>query len=62
MIYFVNPVVCDYGVFERTFTKEDKLIAICNAKDNADLVAEILNADLSHEIWKPKESEVTNDV
>ena len=58
MVYCVKPVVCDYGVFERTFDKEDKLITICNSLDNANLVVKILNADLRHEIWKQKESEV----
>ena len=57
MVYCVKPVVCDYGIFERTFDKEDKLIAICNSLDNANLVAKILNVDHRHEIWKPKESE-----
>ena len=57
MIYCVKPVVCDYGVFECTFDKEDRLIVICNSLDNANLIKQILNTDLNHEIWKPKENE-----
>lgn len=57
MFYCVKPVVCDYGVFECVFNKEDNLIVICNSSDNAELIKQILNADLNHEIWKLKESE-----
>ena len=60
MIYCVKPVVCDYGVFECVPNKEDSLIVICNSSDNATLVAKILNTDLDHKIWKPKESEDNN--
>lgn len=55
MVYIVKSVVCDYGVFEvcnyevskKTKNKE-KLIVICNSLSNANLIADILNADLKH--------------
>ena len=61
MIYRVKPVVCDYGVFECVSNKEDNLIVICNSSYNVMLVAKILNTDLNHEVWKPKESEAENE-
>lgn len=47
MIYKVKPVVCDYGVYGCK-DDEEKLIDIFNLKSNAQLVADILNADLSN--------------
>lgn len=51
MRYFVNPVVCDYGIYRLDDGKR-KLIEICNVKSNAEMVAEILNSDNRHEVWK----------
>ena len=42
MKYTVSPIVCDYYVHE--LGKKD-IICICNIKSNADLIADILNAD-----------------
>ena len=50
MKYFVKPVVCDYGIFWIDGGKRE-LIAICNVKSNAEMVAEILNSDDNHEVW-----------
>lgn len=60
MHYAVRPIICDYGIYKHT-DNERKLIEICNKSDNANMIAEILNADLRHEIWKPEESEVENE-
>lgn len=49
MTYSVDSVVCDYGVFEVYFDKKGKkhkdLKLICNRRDNALLIAEIMNKD-----------------
>ena len=42
MNYIVRPIVCDYGVIELDTAK---FICICNIKRNAELIADILNAD-----------------
>lgn len=53
MRYIVKSVVCDYGVYERTdFNNKEELIVICNSKSNAELIADILNADLEHERYE----------
>jgi len=39
-MYEVNPVVCDYGLFE-----DKKLMLICNSSRNAQLIKEILEKD-----------------
>ncbi|MGL4654885.1 MAG: hypothetical protein ACRCWM_03205 [Sarcina sp.] len=43
MRYEVKDVVCDYGVYE-----EDKLIVICNKKENAEIIKQTLEADLKN--------------
>ena len=45
MKYTVSPIVCDYYVHE--VGKKD-IICICNIKSNAELIADILNADGDH--------------
>lgn len=49
MTYFADSVVCDYGVFEGYLDKKGKvhkdLKLICNRRDNALLIAEIMNKD-----------------
>lgn len=42
MRFIVKPIVCDYQVID-TNTKEQ--VCMCNIKSNADLIADILNAD-----------------
>lgn len=42
MKYTVSPIVCDYYVHE---VGEKDIICICNIKRNAELIADILNAD-----------------
>ena len=61
MSWFVDSVVCDYGVFELTNAGEHKLLVVCNSRANALTIADILNKDDWHELWKPKESEAEND-
>ena len=45
--YFVKPIVCDYAVYE---IGNPDMICMCNIRSNADLIADILNADLSEQI------------
>lgn len=40
MRYIVKPIVCDYAV-----CGDGKIICICNIKRNAELIADILNAE-----------------
>jgi len=42
MDYIIKPIVCDYGVIN---VNTGKGICICNVKRNAELIADILNAD-----------------
>lgn len=42
MKYTIQPIVCDYAVI-RIGTGE--IVCICNIKRNAELIADILNAD-----------------
>ena len=42
--YFVKPIVCDYAVYE---VGNPDMICMCNIRSNAELIADILNADLS---------------
>ena len=42
MEYTIKPIVCDYAVI-RIGTKE--IVCICNIKENAELIADILNGD-----------------
>ena len=60
MIYYTKPVMCDYGICELFSDNTEHLIVICNSLDNANLIAQILNTDKDHKIWKPKESEAEN--
>lgn len=55
MTYFVKPVVCDYGIFRLENDGTHTLIDICNVRDNAEIVAEILEADVHHIVWGGKE-------
>ena len=49
--FIVKNVVSDYGVFDTQYGDGERLECICSAKANADLIADILNADYS----KPNE-------
>ncbi len=42
MEYIVKPIVCDYAVIP---IGKKEIICICNVKRNAELIADILNAD-----------------
>ena len=42
MSYFFKPIVCDYGVYEHG---NPEMICMCNIRRNAELIADILNAD-----------------
>lgn len=49
--YLVEPVVCDYGVYE--LRGNDKtLVVICNSQANALKIADILNDDAKHKVYK----------
>jgi len=55
----VKDVVCDYGVYYCDSEKRTHdLIEICNSKHNAELICKILNADLQHKVYKPKEKDM----
>ena len=45
-LYKVKPIVCDYEVYK----VGNGSICICNIKENAELIADILNADSDREI------------
>ena len=40
--YFVKPIVCDYGVYE---CGEKEMVCMCNIRTNAEIIADVLNAD-----------------
>ena len=42
MKYTVKPIVCDYAVIR---IGGDGIVCICNIRKNAELIADILNAD-----------------
>lgn len=42
MLYEVRPIVCDYKVIE---VGNPEMICMCNIRENAELIADILNAD-----------------
>ena len=46
MKFTIKPIVCDYGVI---CVDTGKGICICNIKRNAELIADILNADSDNE-------------
>ena len=54
MYYSVIPIFCGYGVYRHT-DNERELIVICINSDNANMIAEILNADRRDKIWEPTE-------
>lgn len=59
LYYIVKDVVCDYGVFEcDTEKKTHELKEICNSYYNAQLICDILNADLKHKVYKPIEKDM----
>lgn len=45
MMYGIKPIVCDYAVIS---IETGETICICNIKRNAELIADILNADDSN--------------
>ncbi len=45
MNYIVKPIVCDYAVIRAGAG----MVCICNIKRNAELIADILNADSNDE-------------
>ena len=46
MKYVIKPIVSDYAVIS---VDESKIMCICNIKRNAELIADILNADSDNE-------------
>lgn len=46
MNYVIKPIVCDYAVIN---VNERKIMCICNIRRNAELIADILNADSDNE-------------
>lgn len=54
MKYTIKPIVCDYAVIR---IGTDEIVCICNIKRNAELIADILNADTnincanSYDVW-----------
>lgn len=54
--YTVKSVICDYGVFEN-----EEMLIICNSQANAKLIADILNADSKHEVYKHDITEQIGD-
>ena len=46
MKYIIKPVVCDYAVIE---AGKPDIVVLCNIKRNAELIADILNADCDRE-------------
>lgn len=42
MKYAIKPIVCDYAVI---FVNTGEIMCICNIRRNAELIADILNAD-----------------
>ena len=42
MKYIIKPIVCDYAVIR---IGTPKIVCICNIRRNAELIADILNAD-----------------
>lgn len=46
MKYTIKPIVCDYAVI---CVNTSKILCICNIKRNAELIADILNADSDNE-------------
>lgn len=57
--YIVRDVVCDWGICSVDDLGKEELVEVCNSKANAELICEILNADLmkdgKYTIWKDKE-------
>ena len=56
MTYTVRDVVCDYGVYENYLDKDgehhEDLKLICNSRNNALLIADIMEKDLKNEKYK----------
>jgi len=46
MNYTIKPIVCDYAVID---VDTSKIMCICNIRRNAELIADILNADSDRE-------------
>lgn len=46
MKYVIKLIVCDYAVIN---VNERKIMCICNIRRNAELIADILNADSDNE-------------
>lgn len=47
MNYIIKPIVCDYAVIE---VNTSNIICICNLQRNAELIADVLNADSDAEM------------
>ena len=47
MRFIIKPIVCDYAVIN---VDASEIMCICNIKRNAELIADILNADNDNEI------------
>lgn len=61
MTYYVDSVVCDYGVYETHLEKGKQvknLLVICELRQNALLIADILNTDLSNKVYHISEERI----
>lgn len=47
MKYTIKPIVCDYAVIE---IGNPQMVCMCNIRSNAELIADILNADSEGEM------------
>lgn len=60
MTYKVESVVCDYGIY-RYHEGEKTLIEIVDNYQNALLIADVLNADASKEVYDCAKTHLTED-
>lgn len=44
--YYIDSVVCDFGIFEKIGDKDPSLVLILSSSANAELIVEILTEDL----------------
>lgn len=46
--YYIDSVVCDFGIFEKVDGKDPSLVLILSSSANAVLIVEILTEDLEN--------------
>ena len=55
MLYKVKNCVCDYSVvrviYDKNNNKKEEIVDILNSRTNAQLICDILNADLHNEVY-----------